>query len=54
MLKLWTFTWGYVGMYGARPNAICYICEEGVVDCFVSTPTYLSSNDCKIAFFTLP
>ena len=31
MLKLWTFTWWYVGVYGARPNAICYICGEGVV-----------------------
>ena len=36
-------------MYDARPNAICYVCEEGVVKRFVSTLTYLSSNDSKIA-----
>ena len=36
-------------MYDARPNAICYVGEEGVVKRFVSTLTYLSSNDSKIA-----
>ena len=24
-------------MYGARPNAICYVCGEGVVERFIYT-----------------
>ena len=31
MLKVLTFSWGYVGVYGARPNAIRCICGEDVV-----------------------
>ena len=31
MLKVWTFSWGYVGVYGARPNVIGCICGEDVV-----------------------
>ena len=36
MLKVWIFIWGYVDAYGTRPNAIRYICEEGVVKLLLS------------------
>ena len=35
MLKVWTFSWAYVGVYGTRPNAIRYICVEDVKRLFL-------------------
>lgn len=43
MLRLWTFIWVCVGVYGARPNVICYIFGKGVVELLAST----FSNGCK-------
>ena len=32
MIKLWTFTIWYVGVYGTPPNAICYVCGTLLIE----------------------
>ena len=36
ILKLWSFIWMCVGVYGARPNVIRYIFGEGIIEVFAS------------------